>query len=365
MQLFQCEEIVYLDQSVLVVAWLNETDVLQKAGALGGTIKIGKISDYSIVELWKDYQWKFQYWVSSFSKKINLKKYLLALKKELKLAWVSSRFVNKDFGNLNSAQIISEKLVKKWTDYSIVDIDGVKTVFQTIWVQDIDAYSQRDYGKSRDMQVWMLPPKLCQIMINISWWKKIYDPFVGLWTVLIESVYMWNTEVYGSDLSDSMVFASTQNLQSLKPEFDFISQIEKLNAKFIWEFPQLHKTDAIVTEWYLWEVMTQKNISLERIEKQKQSLEKIYKWFFSSLKKSWYSWTIVLCFPFWEIHKKYIYADNLYSILESYAKIEQIIPQENILEKYQTFTQHTKSWSLLYKRKNQLVWREICKLTIL
>jgi tRNA G10 N-methylase Trm11 len=57
-------------------------------------------------------------------------------------------------------------------------------------VQNIDEYSKRDYSKDRDMQIGMLPPKLSQMMINLSGGKTIYDPFVGLGTVLIESLYM-------------------------------------------------------------------------------------------------------------------------------------------------------------------------------
>jgi len=35
-------------------------------------------------------------------------------------------------------------------------------------VQDIENYSKRDYGKTRDMEVGMLPPKLAQMMLNIA-----------------------------------------------------------------------------------------------------------------------------------------------------------------------------------------------------
>jgi hypothetical protein len=48
-------------------------------------------------------------------------------------------------------------------------------------------------------------------------------------------------------------------------------------------------------------MMTMKNISVERIEKQKDSLEKIYQGFFASLKNIAYKGNIVICFPFWEI----------------------------------------------------------------
>jgi len=49
-------------------------------------------------------------------------------------------------------------------------------------VQDINAYTKRDFGKKRDMDTGMLPPKLAQMMINIANNGKqeitsLYDPF--------------------------------------------------------------------------------------------------------------------------------------------------------------------------------------------
>lgn len=64
---------------------------------------------------------------------------------------------------------------------------------QTVWVQDIDAYSQRDMGRERSMVVGMMPPKLAQMMINFATKgdKKlqIWDSFCGLGTTLIESIH--------------------------------------------------------------------------------------------------------------------------------------------------------------------------------
>jgi hypothetical protein len=37
-----------------------------------------------------------------------------------------------------------------------------------IFIQDIDAYSARDTGKTRDMEVGMLPPKLAQMMLSLA-----------------------------------------------------------------------------------------------------------------------------------------------------------------------------------------------------
>jgi hypothetical protein len=47
--------------------------------------------------------------------------------------------------------------------------------------------------------------------------------------------------------------------------------------------------------------MTKKNISVDRIMKQRQSLEKIYSAFFENLSKMKYSGTLVISFPFWDV----------------------------------------------------------------
>lgn len=83
----------------------------------------------------------------------------------------------------------------------------------TLACQDIDSYTRRDTGKSRDMVVGMMPPKLVQMMLNLALDSEmknpgIYDPFCGLGTTLIEAANMGMTRIYGSDLSKEMVSAS-------------------------------------------------------------------------------------------------------------------------------------------------------------
>jgi len=353
---------IYFNKDVLILEWIDRNEVLEKADFLWWTIKIFEISENEIIDDTLEVEWKFKYWISIFWDKKNLKEILNSTKKILKENWVSSRFINKDFSNLSSAQIIWEKLVKSGTDYSYIFDFDKKYIWKTIWVQDIYSYSKRDYSKDRDMQTWMLPPKLCQMMINISSGKTIYDPFVWLGTVLIESILMWNKKVYGSDLNQTMVEHSRNNIFKFAQENNIILEdVEfiKLNAKFINESSVLleKNIDAIVTEWYLWEIMTQKNISIDRINKQKESLISIYEKFFENLKKINYTWNIVICFPFWEISWKYIYFEEIYKTLSILCDIQPLFPSnfENIT---------TKAWSLLYKREKQLVWREIFKLKI-
>jgi len=42
------------------------------------------------------------------------------------------------------------------------------TIAETIWVQNIENYSERDMNRDRSMTVGMMPPKIAQIMINLA-----------------------------------------------------------------------------------------------------------------------------------------------------------------------------------------------------
>ena len=360
---FRWAKIIDYTSDYLIISWIEKEVILKKASNLWWTIKIMEVFsldeipfEEKILDIATWTEWKFKYWITSLWDKFNLKTTLLKLKKELKKWWISSRFVNKDFKGLNTATILWENLVKRWTDFSLLINRKKEFLWKTIWIQDINAYSKRDYAKSRDMQIGMLPPKLSQMMINLASdllddnKASIYDPFVWLWTILIEAELMWFTWLYWSDLNEKMVKTSIQNTNW---------KIEKLNAKFINEATFWNKVKdwIIVSEWYLWEVMTKKNISKERIAEQAKALEKIYIPFFENLKKWWFSWTIVISFPFWEIKWKYFYFDEIYEILKRHCNILPYYPEDFNLKS-------TKSWSLLYKREKQLVWREIFKLEI-
>lgn len=370
--IFNKWKIVYFDKQILVLDFWSESfedEILKFANNLGWTIKIIKIIEKSNIndiknKIWdfvldkaKNKEWKFKYWINVFWKDLNIKTLLNTTKSFLKQNNISSRFINNDFKNLSSAQILWEKLVNSKSDVNIFNINNDIFIWITIWIQDINSYSKRDWQKDRDMQVWMLPPKLAQIMINLSNWKIIYDPFVWLWTVLIESIFMWNKKVFWSDNSLKMVETTSENIKKLWKNIDKV-EIFQQNSKYINEIEifKNNKIDAIVTEWYLWEIMTEKNISIERIDKQKKSLLDLYNWFFSWLKELNFKWTIIISFPFWEIKWKYFYFNEIYDILTKYCEIIPILSDIEL--------ENTKMWSLLYKRDKQLVWREIFKLKI-
>ena len=375
---FPESNIIFSGSWVLILGNIEKSYLQENFYKLGWTIKIFELDFFaniediyeSVLETALNTEWKFKYSLNLFwEKSLKLENILKKTKNLLKNKSISARYFNKDdWKNLSSAQILGNSILKKWFDFNIINLWNIFYFGKTLEVQDIDSYSKRDFSKNRDMQVGMLPPKLCQMMINI--WKEskdcesknVYDPFVWLGTVLIEALNMWISQVFWSDLSEKMVDESRKNIS------DFISKnllknisfkIEKLNAKFINESEILkkEKIDLIVTEWYLWEIMTKKNTSLDRINKQKESLLSIYSKFFENLAKVDFSWKIVICFPFWELNGKFIYFNEILEILNKFCVIENIFKNSEI-------NLSSKSGSLLYKREKQLVWREIFKLKI-
>jgi len=375
-------EVIYSAKSIMLVDNLNQTELLKKVSMLWWTIKVFEVKISTdmdsilsnISNIASGFDSKFNYWLNIFGEEqIKLGKMLMNVKRHLKSENIPSRFVNKNDVNLSSAQILWNSLLKKWADLNIIDIWGIYYFGKTLWVQDIDAYSARDYGKSRDMDIWMLPPKLSQMMINISRPHSvspterevttIYDPFVGLWTILIEWAFMWIKNLFGSDFNPKMVQESKSNLWNLKSKFSWLNiDIIEADARDIKDSPllsgeRLGVRTSIVTEWFLWEVMTQKNINQDRINIQKNNLSKLYQKFFSGLKQVWFKWNIVISFPFWDVKWKYVFFEEIYEILNDYCEILPLFPSEFDFSE-------TKSGSLLYKRQKQLVWREVFKLKI-
>ncbi|MBW7954189.1 hypothetical protein H3C61_00015 [Candidatus Gracilibacteria bacterium] len=369
---FKNKEVFFVNKKILILSGISKDEILEKSKFLGGTIKIFEIlgskntsenhkkdieeiflNDFGI----EKYIGKFNYGVNIFGNtSLKTDDLLKVSKNAVKSFGLNPRFLNHDKKNLSSIVIIKEALIKKETDFNFLFVEDKLFFGKTIFVQDIYSYSNRDYSKSRDMNVGMLPPKLAQMMINLgnNFLKKdlvIYDPFVGLGTVLIESVYMGNKLVFGSDKSESMVSSSTKNLEKLLKNFKFDFKIIKQNAKYINEVDFLDKVDLIVSEGFLGEIMTKNNISIERIDRSKKILIDLYISFFENLKKVNYKNNIVISFPFWDIKGKYLFFDEVYDIIK---KDFLVI---NLLEN-NTF-QSTKEGSLLYKRDSQLVGREI------
>lgn len=160
----------------------------------------------------------------------------LTVKKQLRTNGISARLVNKDNKAINAAVFKKEKLSESRSELNFFTHNHILYFGVTVAYQDVDEYSERDLAKNRDMQVGMLPPKLSQTMINLAGEsKRLYDPFVGLGTVLIEAIHSGIPHVFASDISLEMVTATQKNVG------DFLSKRANGSKKILFD---VFKLDA-------------------------------------------------------------------------------------------------------------------------
>lgn len=318
---------------------------------------------------------KFIYGISSYSFSQSsdqvLKKFLISIKKRMQSEGLKSRFINKNFKNLESAAIKGEKLLEKGME--LVMILGKNNIFigKTVALQDFEAYSHRDYDRpGRDARQGMLPPKLAQIMINLTGLtdlhttpnsKTIYDPFCGIGTVLTEGLLM-NLSVVGSDINNEAVLKAKENI-------DFILKQNSTTATsrvFTKDTTMLTPSDvpenlaAIVTESFLGPPLSQfplppklRTIQNEIIMLTVKSLKALS----GVIKKGT---PIVMTLPVWRDGNRLHYMEHILDEIRNLGyQLEPIIPQEFAFS-YQLPT--SARGSLVYDRPDQIVGREVLKL---
>jgi len=367
-KVFPGAHFLHTDQKIALLTNITRQEILKSANRLWGTIKIMEmvatadtpdIHDFLTLCISQEMQTKESGQKISFALNVywlreNQKNLIMKAKKSVQESGFNARFINKDWRNIPSVQIVKEALIAKKTDWNLIS-DGEKHYFWiSLFVQDIYGYSNRDYDKERNMHIGMLPPKLAQMMINLTGIhpQTVYDPFVGLGTIGIESALAGNTLFFGSDHNDNMVQASFSNLEKISETHPIEYAIFHQDARFLHEIDIWNEVDSIVTEGYLGEIMTQKNITLERIWGQRKKLSELYSHFFENLAKTDWKGILVISFPFWNFEGKHVYFEEIYTILKKYVIILPLLPEA-------ISAQVTRSGSLLYKRKEQLVGREI------
>ena len=143
-QCFPKTEIEYISKNICILNSQDKAEILKKAAHIWGTIKIIELiewyrgkPEYSILDIAEKHEGKFAYGLSVLWSDKALKTLLMETKKVLKVKGVSSRFVNKNFQNLSSAQIIWENLVKRWSDFTLVVAGDMEYFGKTVWVQEL------------------------------------------------------------------------------------------------------------------------------------------------------------------------------------------------------------------------------------
>jgi len=300
---------------------------------------------------------KFNFGISHYGKsKINLKVLGMEFKKLLKQLNINSRWVISREPTLSSVVVEQNKLV---TDkgVEIVMIEFNKKLFlgKTIAVQPFKELSFRDYGRpARDDRSGMLPPKLTQIMINLSDAKledTILDPFCGSGTILTEAMLIGYKNLIGSDISNKAVSDTKTNIEWVKNNFQlpiFNFQLINTSATEISKQIRPNSVDAIITEPYLGP--QRGGFDINKIVKE---LEQLYSKSLMEFKKILKpNGKIVMIWPSFSVKQKSVFLNP------NISGYKIINPMPKNLQK-NIFIKLTTRDTMVYGREDQKVWREI------
>ena len=286
-----------LNDNIFIIEVEDKINISELIKKIGGTIKIGiinyelstanyekiknKIAESLNINAIKG---KFKFGISYYGKgKFNIKPIAMEIKKYLRENGISSRWVTSREPTLSSVVVEQNKLTSKGAEIVLINSPlinkerggGEVLIGQTIAVQPFKELSFRDYGRpARDDRSGMLPPKLAQIMINLSAVKThsanahpvethrnaslrdavLLDPFCGSGTILTEAMLMGYKNLIGSDNSKKAIEDTQKNIAWTKSKFpisNFQFQSYNKSAVELSKFIKLNSVDAIITEPYL------------------------------------------------------------------------------------------------------------------
>jgi len=243
---------------------------------LGGTQKAGQVvielpaDDWhrvsqkivqAYVQAWSGFEGKITLGISVYGFNIDgreVQKTGIILKQKLKKNNVSMRLIPNTEAILNTATAHHNKLGLSNNKVELIVVrggNGRVIVAESTGAQNITALAKRDQERpKRDAFVGMLPPKLAQMMLNMSLTidspaLRILDPFCGTGVILQEAALMHHA-VYGTDLSEKMVKYSQANLEWLASTHHLTIDATVHGGDAMdttWKAP----VDAVVCESYL------------------------------------------------------------------------------------------------------------------
>ena len=278
----------------------------------------------------------------------NLKTLLIGLKKLLQSAKISSRFANQNFLNLSIAQ----KKGLKGSEVLVAQSGTQFFVGQVVAAQDIDSYSKRDFQKPfRDMKVGMLPPKLAQILINLTGSRgPVWDPFCGGGVLLMEGLLM-GLDMVGSDIDEKTLVGAEKNTEWIQKTFHLNTKIDLFAHDATDPVPK-KSIDAIAFEGYLGPPQTKLKAERE-LRAIISQLDQLYTHFFDTLKKAQFKGPIVTALPFFKaMQGREVSLGCLEKIRDMGFEAQSLLP-------------HKKVTRLRYARRDQLVGREIYRFKLI
>ena len=181
----------------------------------------------------------------------------MSIKKALKEAGLSARYVTSKEDVLSSVVVETNKLLTKGGEVVMCVLKDGVTIGITEAVQPFEKFGERDYGRpARDSFSVMLPPKLALMMVNFLQLPKeavVLDPFCGSGTILQESLLVGYTNCIGTDISDKAIKDTHANLEWLKEDVNVETktvQVKKCDVKNLDECVEKN-IQGIVTEPFL------------------------------------------------------------------------------------------------------------------
>jgi len=219
----------------------GDCEFIPNIDRFGGTLKFAKLIDKNPIEYLENLGiHKLVIGVSDYGKNANrayAQKTAMKIKKILNRKGFSTRVLQNAEPALSTATCHHNQLGEKLGHFEILLVG--KEAYLGVGVQNITAYKERDQARPfRDAKVGMLPPKLAQIMINLTGplpaRSTIYDPFCGTGVVLQEAALMGH-DVLGTDLNPRMVEYTEKNLSWLEKEQRFTEQILQNRGEIISE----------------------------------------------------------------------------------------------------------------------------------
>jgi Putative RNA methylase family UPF0020 len=292
----------------------------------------------------------------------------MMIKNSLTETGASVRLVLPEFNSLSLASVVVTKnlLLQKGAEICIIAGKSVVYTAKTVTVQDFEDYGRRDYQRpARDEKQGMIPPKVAQIMLNLSGCKSgdtILDPFCGIGTVIQEGLLL-GFRMIGSDINKIAIRGSEQNLEWFRNRYKIAPGkygVEISDATEVAGLIEKSKSQiaAVVTEGTLGPLYSQYP-KADEIQKNFKDLEKLYKASFKEFAKFLpKQGRIVMCLPAYRKNR------DQYEMLPSLDftpglgyNLVDIIPP--VYAKKLPFLKLTGRGTAIYDRKDQIVAREI------
>lgn len=137
---------------------------------------------------------------------------------------VKASFVGSGETQISAGSLVGNNILENGFELVVLkDKNGEIKMGLTDGVQDIEDYGKRDFEKpSADKEMGMLPPKLAQIMVNLTEMKPggtLWDPFCGSGVILMEALLL-GYDVLGSDISIDAVESSRDNIEWMGQNYE-------------------------------------------------------------------------------------------------------------------------------------------------